>query len=730
MITGSIVFFLATGYYLIATKDVALDPEKLLLNDNKITVYDRDGVSVENVSAFVRKQTVLIEDIPAHTKLAFISIEDKRFYSHNGFDVKRIAKAAWNNLIARSFKEGASTISQQLVKNTHLSQEKTIQRKLQEWKLTHTLEKRYTKDDILEKYLNSIYFGHSAFGIHAAAEFYFGKTPQELDLADSAILAGLVKSPNRYSPFKSPESCEKRKNCVLASMVANGVITEAEKENATKKPLPIMGEQLHNHGYLSFVFDELSAISEAYDLRLNGNIEIFTGLDAVLQAEIECIAQTKTDCDQSMMILDAQTGNFKACYSTVGNIRRLPGSLIKPLLVYAPALEEDVLVPATPILDEKVNYGGYSPENYNGNYNGYVSVRECVAKSLNIPAVKILQSLGIAKGVYYLQKMGLPVDKDDHSLALALGGMKYGYTLRDIMNGYFTLQTGGIQKNAGFISEIVLDGKTIYVRPQTFNRIFSEDSSYLMADMLKTTAKTGTAKKLHALPFDVAAKTGTVGTENGNTDAYALSYTTRDVVGIWLGNKDNSPISHTGGGDPCNTLLQVNTILYEQYQNVNQTIPPFQMPTTVRRTLIDKITYDNAHCIQLADDLAPAEYYFEELFKVSALPSKKSAFFSIPTILPPTIDLSENGIRITLDISSPILYNYTIDRYDYASHTTVYHGAYLPNFIDSDVERNKRYVYTVTPSYQDQMGIPVTLPTINTAVSSKDEILDKNWWEY
>ena len=202
---------IAAGYYLAMTKDAALDPEKLILSENNLLVYDCEGDFVENVSAFAIKQTAKIENIPLRTQLAFVNTEDKRFYEHDGFDVKRIAKAAWNNLKTCSFKEGASTISQQLIKNTHLSQEKTVKRKLQEWKLTRQLEKNYSKDEILEKYLNSIYFGHSCFGIRAATKFYFGKTPEELSLADSAILAGLVKSPNNYSPFKNAEKCRKRK---------------------------------------------------------------------------------------------------------------------------------------------------------------------------------------------------------------------------------------------------------------------------------------------------------------------------------------------------------------------------------------------------------------------------------------------------------------------------------------------------------------------------------------
>ena len=196
------------SYYFAVTHSVSLQPEKLVLDEKNIVIYDENG-EIASVTATV-KQTTPLSEIPQKTWRAFIDTEDKRFFTHNGFDIRRIIKATLTNLKAGSFKQGASTISQQLIKNTHLSQEKTVKRKLKEWKLTRELERKYSKNEILEKYLNVIYFGHNCFGISSASEFYFGKSPSELDLADSAILAGLVKSPNNYSPFKNPEKCVQR----------------------------------------------------------------------------------------------------------------------------------------------------------------------------------------------------------------------------------------------------------------------------------------------------------------------------------------------------------------------------------------------------------------------------------------------------------------------------------------------------------------------------------------
>ncbi len=723
------------GYYLAVTKKVSLRPEKLILNEKSVVVYDQNNLAVQNTATFAPHQTVASDDIPQYTKQAFVDTEDRRFYQHGGFDIKRIVRAAMNNVKAGSFKEGASTISQQLIKNTHLSQEKTVKRKLREWKLTKALEKKYSKDEILEKYLNTIYFGHSCFGIKSATEFYFGKTPSALSLADSAILAGLVKSPNNYSPFKNPERCARRKESVLNAMLKNGHITAEEKAEAMNEPLPVPVYSKQNAGYMSFVFDELGTIAEKYNFNVGGNIEIFTHLDQDLQSELDRIANEHTDCDKSIFVLDKETKGFKGCVSTVGNIPRLPGSLIKPLLVYTPALEENILSPATPILDEKVNYAGYSPDNYNGKLYGYLSARECVEKSLNIPAVKTLEAVGIERASEYLEKLGLPVNDEDKSLALALGGMKNGYTLRDLTVAYSALQNGGTTDTCGFISAVKINGTPVYKKSSTPSKAFSEDSAYLMTDMLMSVAKNGTAKKLRSLPFEIAAKTGTVGTDNGNTDAYALSYTTRDCVSVWLGNADNTPVAYTGGGLPCNLLLAVNEFLYARYTDKGMTIAPFSKPETVAYAELDKTAYYDTHTLSLADDIAPAQYRMKELFKISAIPLSKSDCFTNPSIVTPDIRLCDNKVTILFDTHSPRYYTYKVDRYDYATHTTVYHGEYVESFTDGDISADKNYIYTVTPIYDSREGKPVILPTVSTKQGERPQteehaILGKEWWQY
>ena len=233
---GAILTLALFGYYFAVTNSVTLDREKLRLSTATVKVYDDRGNAVTLSQS--NKEHAAIEELPAYVSGAFVSVEDKRFYSHHGLDYKRIIKAIGKNIASFSFREGASTISQQLIKNTHLTGEKTVNRKLKELKLTRILEKNYSKSEIIELYINSIYFGHDAFGIADAARFYFDKETKELSPAESAMLAALVKSPNRYSPFKDADRCLSRRNFVLKLMYEQGCIRESEYTEACSVPLP------------------------------------------------------------------------------------------------------------------------------------------------------------------------------------------------------------------------------------------------------------------------------------------------------------------------------------------------------------------------------------------------------------------------------------------------------------------------------------------------------------
>ena len=388
----SAMFIVVLGFVLffnVVTFNVKLDESKLINLDRMVCYYDKNNdliteeINGKSISEFVK--------IPEHTKNAFIAIEDKRFYYHNGIDYKGLGRALLNNVKSFSFKEGASTISQQLIKNTHLSNEKTIKRKLVEIKLALELEKRFSKDEILEKYLNTIYFGDNCYGITSAALHYFNKSVEDLTIGESATLAGIIKAPSNYSPLADYDKCTSRRNIVLKEMFSQGYIDETSYNNLLNTPIKIYTENAEQiqYDFLYYARKELNSLIESSPYK-NRNLKVYTKFDKEAQSIVENnIKDNKIDANKSAVMLSPH-GNVCAYYSTCANEKRQFGSTIKPLLVYAPAIELDVVNSATLLLDEKTDFNGYCPSNYNDKYYGYVSVKDSLAKSLNVCAVKLL----------------------------------------------------------------------------------------------------------------------------------------------------------------------------------------------------------------------------------------------------------------------------------------------------------------------------------------------------
>jgi membrane peptidoglycan carboxypeptidase len=358
-------------------------------------------------------------------------------------------------------------------------------------------------------------------------------------------------------------------------------------------------------------------------------------------------------------------------------------------------------------------------------------MREAVEKSLNVPAVKTLQSLGIDRAVAYTARMNLPIERKDFSLSLALGGMESGFSLAELSSAYCTFANGGIYQPCGFIENIKINASTIYTKPTNTTKVFSQETTYLVNDVLRTTVQVGTAKKLRSLPCEISAKTGTVGTTNGNTDAYALSYTTNDLVSVWLGNADNKKIDHTGGGLPCSILLAINECLCNQLALNNLKQPTFSKPATIQEIALDKTAYQQDHVMILADETAPPSHVYKELFKPDAIPLNKSTSFSNPTIEKPIIEVKNGNIIIRFCENNPQYYTYKIERTENNKTVVLYNGPYVKEFTDKAVKMNTRYIYTITPIYNGRAGTPISLPSIHTITQENDGvILEKHWWEY
>lgn len=704
----------ALAYYIGVTHGLKLDPEKLQAGEASMTIYDRSGTPL--VCSPSARESVPFSELPPCVANAFVAVEDKRFFEHHGLDTLRMGKAFLKNLASFSFKEGASTISQQLIKNTHLSGEKTVNRKLKEMKLTKILEKRYSKSEILDLYLNSIYFGHGSFGIASAAKFYFGHGASELTNAESAMLAALVKSPNRYSPFKNPGKCLSRRNFVLGLMQEQGYLSEEEARAAKETELPVApNEEQGKNAYLTRVFEEVSELLPERDFL--SSLSVYTYLDEKAQSFLD---GKETESDFSAVVIENGTRGITALSSTCALPKRLPASTLKPLLVYAPALEENLISPATPVLDEKVDFAGYSPKNADGKFRGYVSAREALAKSINVPAVKILNSLGLDRAKKYLEKMNLRLDEDDLSLALALGGMKQGFSLDELTAAYATFPAGGVFATASTVQKITdATGKTLYERKTGERRVFSQETAFVLTDMLQTTVKAGTAKKLNALPFPVAAKTGTAAGKEGNTDAYTFAYTSEHTVGVWLGNRDYSPVASSGGGLPANYASELLSSVYK-----SRTPAPFIESNGVTRVALCKTEYEKNHALVLADPMAPKGLTFTELFKNTEIPKAQSSVFSRPSIAMPTISVKNGAVKI--ELCQTEYYDYVIKRACNGQICTVYEGKYVKSFTDSSVKAGNSYVYTVIPKYKEIEGEAVILPSIRIAEAAAPP---DDWWD-
>ncbi len=647
--------------------NVSFNKNSLLALNTAVSLYDSENNPLSKVSS--GNAVVKLNDLPSYVPQSFISIEDKNFYNHNGLNYKRIAKALYTNITTKEMKEGASTISQQLIKNTHLSSEKTLNRKIQEMYLAKRLENEFSKNEILETYLNVIYFGNSSYGIESASQNYFNKSAKNLSLSESALLAGLIKSPANYSPIYNITASKNRRDIVLNEMYKDKAITKQQLEKAKTENIKMPHNITSNKAKNIY---ERSAIAEASkilnisekDLAVSG-VKIYTYLDSDLQKEMVSIIENPEyyhknsygfAADSASIALNNKTGGITAFYGksnyNLNTMIRQPGSAIKPILVYAPALEYGEISTETPLLDEKININGYKPNNVGNEFHGWVSTRESLEKSLNIPAVKIMKYTGIEKSKNFAKKAGITFDKKDTGYATALGGFTYGLNIKQLANTYQPLANGGKYVKASFIKEIKsTDGITLYKNNTTGRQIMSEETAYLTTDMLKTATKNGTSKKLNSLPFTVAGKTGTVGLKNSNnnSDAWSFAYTPERTIGVWLGNstgnKEYQLEPHNNGGT-YSTLI-VRDILQRAHKNSDT--KTFKKPNGVVSLKIDTTELKNNNKLVLANSSTPDIYTKTALFNKKYAPTKISTNFL--NLQKPTLNVKVNNSKANLSFN-------------------------------------------------------------------------------
>lgn len=596
-----------------------LDLDKLASQSQTVEILDAYGDPIDGSLYGTNKVSVKIDELPKHVANAFIAIEDKRFYDHGGVDYKRIASALLSNIKKRRFGEGASTITQQLIKNTHLSHKKTIDRKLAEMRLARKLERLYDKNRIMECYLNVLYFGSGIRGLGTASRVMFDKPASQLTLAQSAALASIINNPSKYSPYNHPENLAKRQRVVLKLMLDQKLITRSEYDDALTEQIHF-GKNKQSRfvaAVIKNVCDDLNC-SEKY--LFNSSYTVKTAYEPRIADKARECVKNIDGYSARVLVLDNATGGV-ACDETncekFYNTRRSPASAIKPFLSYAAALETGTVNPLSQILDQKTDFGGYAPGNYKDVYRGYIAVRDGLIYSSNVAAVRLLSDVGIDTGKSVAQAFGLPFSKSDDSLAIALGGMEKGVTLGELANAYRTLANGGMYSDTCY-AQTILDGPAVkYAANNPSRRAISDDTAYLLTDILCECANAGTAKKLKYSGI-IAAKTGTNGDKNGNYDCYCIAYTPQYTVAVWFGAENSAMPNNITGASCC----EIVKALCED--GAIKTDLKFTAPQSVAYYEIDGKEMIDTHEIYLADPLLPQRYRKRALFSKRHLPVRKN----------------------------------------------------------------------------------------------------------
>jgi 1A family penicillin-binding protein len=515
---------------------------------SSIKVYDRHGAFAGRILPEERRW-VTLDRIPRFLQNAVVAIEDARFYEHGGIDLRGIARALVKDVVSGRLVEGGSTITQQLVKNKHLSAEKTIDRKVQEGLLAMEYEQKYTKQQILEMYFNEIYFGNGAWGIAQAAALYFDKRPEELSDAESAVLAGTPKNPGRYNPLGQATDVAQRRDTVLARMRELHMIAPAQEQKLRAERIrPVKPGEAPQ--YLVHLRRKLT---EWYGPQVidEGGLDITAALDLDLQKLAEKTLQEGVrklapDLQGALLCLDPQTGDVlavaggadfpKDTYNRAFFAQRQPGSAIKPL-IYAAALEAGATASSrwddTPVAYDRGNHQSWTPRNYRNETFGSMTLREALVHSNNVIAVKLLDAIGVPYFLDFAHRLDLPL-RTPNDLSLALGTDEV--TLHALTLAYIPFATGGMQPQSRTILRVHDRRRNLGTElPLEIVPVISPDAAYITTRMLQDVLITGTAKGLKNFAGERPAA-GKTGTTDDYRDAWFIGYTPQLVTGVWVGH--------------------------------------------------------------------------------------------------------------------------------------------------------------------------------------------------
>jgi len=729
-ITGVFALFvMAAGIFLMDIPNwKKLDTAKIASAASSTVLYDAQGGEIGGLYEGGRRKYAPLSDMPVYLPQAFVAAEDARFYEHCGVDVRRIFGALLSNVRSMRLSEGASTITQQLVRMTHLSTEKTLSRKAQEALLAMQLERRMSKDEILEYYINIAYFGSGAYGAASAAEIYFSKDIADLSLPEAALLAGLVKAPSSYEPDENPEKALERRAYVLRRMQEEGFISEEERAAADKQELSLHMSSISpavSGWYADAAMEEaMAALDISAEAFLSGGYRVYTALDPDMQAKADELyenashfpadAADGTPVQSALVAIEPKSGEILCLiggreYTTrrgldrAVSIRRQPGSAFKPVSVYAAAVDADGFVPASIISDEQRDFGGgYSPGNAGGKFYGAVTLRTALSKSLNAASVDLLTRTGIGNARKYAERLGIPLTKSDSGLSIALGALTEGVSPLALCSAYSAFANGGMRTGAHCIRKIEdADGNLLYAFSGEAEQAVSPESASIITSMLETAVESGSAQALQSVGFPVAAKTGTVSMEEeGNRDAWIAAYTQNVSVCIWMGfdEPDSAHCIPEGSGGSAYPARLASAFLSACADRADSGI--FPIAHGLSRVTIDRAALDETGQIMLCSEYTPPSMQMPELFRTGSEPTMVSNVWQAPDMVWDLRVHQQDGLPV-IEFTAQAEAGYRIYRTTDGERTLIAETSSMiadtVRIIDGEADPAKAHSYSVVP---------------------------------
>lgn len=643
LIVGIIVCFIGAGVISSCMIEaIDFNPEEFQIGmSSSIYYYDDNNQPkfYQAVNSESGRQWIKYDKIPQNMIDAAIAIEDERFYSHKGVDLKRTVGAVIVNIIG-SDTYGGSTITQQVVKNITRDDERDALRKIREIFRALKFESEYTKDEIMEFYLNICHFG-SGNGVQAASYAFFGKDVTELNLAECASIVGITKYPTRYNPLINPDKNKERQEIVLSQMLKLEMISQEEYDEAVNYPLEfksaegVSGSSRQSYFtelVISSVMDDLvnkEGYTEAVakSLIYNGGLTIYSTVDPTIQTAMEEVMEdrslytTSQTVQAAMVIIDPYTGQVKGCVGGAGekdrdlglnravDTYRQPGSTIKPLAVYGPAFEHGIIAgPGSTIEDKPINYNGYTPQNWYAGYKGLTTIREAIIQSMNTPAVQTVYEMGVDISINYLKNKYeiSTISKNDANLAVALGGLTNGVNVLEWTAAYATFPNDGEWISpCSYIKVVDHSGKVLLETEQHSRQVFSPETNFLITDVLNSTAESS----LIGGAISGMTCAGKTGTTNSNVDKWYMGFTPYYVGGVWVGNDDSTPMNNAAtASSPQRIWRNVMAKIHKNLPNIGFASAPANIKYVSLCKHTGKMTTDTCEKIKDYVNIKYAKY--------------------------------------------------------------------------------------------------------------------------